>query len=245
MPVGTVGSVKGLAPWELKAMGAGVVLGNTYHLHLRPGEALVEQRGELHRFVAWDGPMLTDSGGFQVFSLAALNQTPGVAFRSHRRLEAVRHPRRDDQRALGADIIASMSARQPTLSSRSSRRAWADGALADAASASIARSRRCLASYRAASTSCAARGQICSRDLPGFALGGLSVGETRGDVRGPRSDRTSATSDARYLMGVGTRTDGGGGGAGNRYVRLRAAGATAGWYGDDLGGRVNIKGALR
>src|SRR5581483_10684528 len=85
MPVGTLGSVKGVSPVELRRLGAAIVLGNTYHLMLRPGPEIVRQLGGLHRFSAWDGPMLTDSGGFQVFSLARLGRVDddGVSFRSH------------------------------------------------------------------------------------------------------------------------------------------------------------------
>ena len=79
MPVGTVGSVKGIAPWTLNDLGAEIILGNTYHLHLRPGEARVEALGGLQKFTAWNKPMLTDSGGFQVFSLAQLNQISETA----------------------------------------------------------------------------------------------------------------------------------------------------------------------
>ena len=85
MPVGTQGTVRGLSPADLKAAGAGVVLANTYHLHVRPGEAVVAKLGGLHRFMAWDRPLLTDSGGFQVFSLEGFRQVSedGVQFQSH------------------------------------------------------------------------------------------------------------------------------------------------------------------
>ncbi|MDL2207907.1 tRNA-guanine transglycosylase, partial [Desulfovibrio sp. OttesenSCG-928-M16] len=85
MPVGTVGSVKAVAPDDLKALGAEVILGNTYHLYLRPGDELVARRGGLHAFAAWDRPILTDSGGFQAFSLSELSKfsEEGVNFRSH------------------------------------------------------------------------------------------------------------------------------------------------------------------
>ena len=85
MPVGTQGTVKAVPPWELKALGAGMILSNTYHLHLRPGEDVVAEAGGLHRFIGWDGPILTDSGGYQVFSLSKLSKISdeGVSFRSH------------------------------------------------------------------------------------------------------------------------------------------------------------------
>ena len=85
MPVGTQGVVKAMTPREMRELEAGVILSNTYHLHLRPGEDIVAQAGGLHRFTGWDGPILTDSGGFQVFSLADLRTVDedGVRFRSH------------------------------------------------------------------------------------------------------------------------------------------------------------------
>src|SRR5882672_7411594 len=85
MPVGTQGTVRALSPADLKAVGAQIVLGNTYHLHVRPGEDVIAKLGALHRFMAWDRPLLTDSGGFQVFSLAGFRQVDddGVEFQSH------------------------------------------------------------------------------------------------------------------------------------------------------------------
>ena len=85
MPVGTLGAVRGLHPEEVERAGASIILGNTYHLHLRPGEDVVERAGGIHRFTTWPKPMLTDSGGFQVFSLETLRKITedGVEFRSH------------------------------------------------------------------------------------------------------------------------------------------------------------------
>ena len=110
MPVGTQASVKTMAPWELQEIGAGIILANTYHLHLRPGEELVASTGGLHSFMHWDGAVLTDSGGFQVFSLADLRKITdeGVAFRSH--LDGSSHFFSPEsvmqiENALGADII--------------------------------------------------------------------------------------------------------------------------------------------
>ena len=109
MPVGTQGTVKTLSPEELKTMGAGFILGNTYHLFLRPGHETVRKAGGLHRFMNWDGGILTDSGGFQVFSLGELRKITeeGVAFRSH--LDGSRQflsPEKsmEVQMALGSDI---------------------------------------------------------------------------------------------------------------------------------------------
>jgi len=110
MPVGTQATVKGMSPDELKEIGAGIILGNTYHLYLRPGHKLVEKAGGLHSFMNWDRPILTDSGGFQVFSLADLRdiKEEGVTFRSH--IDGSKHflsPEKsiEIQNALGSDII--------------------------------------------------------------------------------------------------------------------------------------------
>ncbi len=110
MPVGTQGTVKTLTPEEVDGLGASMVLANTYHLFLRPGHELVRELGGLHEFMRWDGPILTDSGGFQVFSLARINKVhdEGVVFQSH--IDGSRHlftPEgvMDIQRALGADVI--------------------------------------------------------------------------------------------------------------------------------------------
>ena len=110
MPVGTVGSVKAVAPDDLQAIGAPIILGNTYHLYLRPGDDLVARHGGLHAFASWPGSILTDSGGFQVFSLNALRKIKpdGVEFRSH--IDGSRHfftPKKviEIQRNLNSDIM--------------------------------------------------------------------------------------------------------------------------------------------
>ena len=110
MPVGTVGAVKTFSPHELEGLGAEIILGNTYHLYLRPGTEIIYKAGGLHNFSNWSRPMLTDSGGFQVFSLARLNKISdsGVQFQSH--LDGSHHNFTPEvsmkiQRALGADII--------------------------------------------------------------------------------------------------------------------------------------------
>ena len=110
MPVGTQGSVKAVCPQDLKDLGARIILGNTYHLYLRPGDEMIARRGGLHRFMRWDRPILTDSGGFQVFSLSALRKLSedGVAFSSH--IDGSKHfftPEKavSIQRNLGSDIM--------------------------------------------------------------------------------------------------------------------------------------------
>src|SRR4029077_17334955 len=105
MPVGTQGTVRALSPLDLKNIGAGLVLANTYHLHVRPGEETVAKLGGLHRFMSWDGPLLTDSGGFQVFSLEGLRTVAedGVDFQSHV----------DGERALMVQLFRSWKSRRP------------------------------------------------------------------------------------------------------------------------------------
>ena len=110
MPVGTNGSVKGVSPEEIEATGTSMILANTYHLYLRPGHELVRELGGVHEFMRWDGPILTDSGGYQVFSLSASNEIrdDGVVFQSH--IDGSSHlftPEgvMDIQRALGADVV--------------------------------------------------------------------------------------------------------------------------------------------
>src|SRR6266498_14104 len=110
MPVGTLATVKALDPTDLLRMGATMILANAYHLHLRPGDELVREMGGLHRFMHWDGPMLTDSGGFQVFSLATLRTVDedGVEFRSHRDGSTRRFTPElvmQIERNLGADVV--------------------------------------------------------------------------------------------------------------------------------------------
>ncbi|MDD2332269.1 MAG: tRNA guanosine(34) transglycosylase Tgt, partial [Candidatus Cloacimonetes bacterium] len=123
MPVGTVGTVKAMSPHELEEGNAQIILGNTYHLYLRPGHELVRNAGGLHNFISWQRPMLTDSGGFQVMSLAALRKITkeGVKFQSH--IDGSRHlftPEKviEIQQALGADIIMSFDECPPYPSTR-------------------------------------------------------------------------------------------------------------------------------
>ncbi|MGA7932467.1 MAG: tRNA guanosine(34) transglycosylase Tgt, partial [Kovacikia sp.] len=123
MPVGTLANVKTVTPDQLRATGAQMVLANTYHLHLQPGEEIVAQAGGLHRFMAWDGPILTDSGGFQVFSLSEMRQISdeGVTFRSPRDGKMIHlTPERSIaiQNALGADVIMAFDECPPYPASR-------------------------------------------------------------------------------------------------------------------------------
>ncbi len=218
MPVGTQGTVKGMSPAELKEMGAGIILSNTYHLWMRPGMEVMEALGGLHRFMSWDGPILTDSGGFQVFSLSDLRHITeeGVSFRSHiDGSKQMLSPERamQVQNILGSDIAMAFDECTPypadrEYSKRSLERTtrWLE---------------RCIESHRRASDQAlfgivqggmyddlraqSAR-EILAFDLPGYAIGGLSVGEP-GEIMYRILDSTVPllpTAKPRYLMGVGT-----------------------------------------
>jgi queuine tRNA-ribosyltransferase len=145
MPVGTLGTVKALDPEDLLGAGAGMILANTYHLHLRPGDEVIRDLGGLHRFMAWDGPILTDSGGFQVFSLEGLRRVDedGVEFRSH--IDGSRHRFTPElvmqiQRNLGADVIMQFDHVIPGQSSFDEAK--------DASDRSIRWLERCLIEFR-------------------------------------------------------------------------------------------------
>lgn len=228
MPVGTQGSVKSLDPQDLKQANTQILLGNTYHLMLRPGSDLVAELGGLHRFMAWDGPILTDSGGFQVFSLA--QETPrgggnlvkideeGVTFRSYIDGSSHRMTPEESMRIqmnLGADIIMAFDQCPPGQSSR------------EVVQLAMARTTRWLDRCNKAMTSPASRlfgiiqggiyedlreahaKEITSLDLFGYSIGGLSVGEKKADMW-RACQATTAHMPAhkpRYLMGVGTPDD--------------------------------------
>jgi queuine tRNA-ribosyltransferase len=220
MPVGTAGSVKAIAPDDLRTLGAQIILGNTYHLMLRPGEQLVKKLGGLHKFIAWDRAMLTDSGGFQVYSLSMARKITeeGAAFQSH--IDGSRHmlsPERsiEIQEALGADIIMAFDECPP---SNSERRYLED---------SLARTTRWLArcvkawSRGPSSLFGIVQGgmhedlrkrhaeEVCAHDLPGYALGGYAVGESPEQMyAGVSYSAPLLPKDKpRYLMGVGTPLD--------------------------------------
>jgi queuine tRNA-ribosyltransferase len=220
MPVGTAGSVKAIAPDDLERLGAEIILGNTYHLMLRPGHELVESMGGLHRFISWNKPMLTDSGGFQVYSLSKVRKISeeGAAFQSH--LDGSRHlltPERAIaiQESLGADIIMAFDECPPALSDR----AYLDESLAR----TTRWLRRCVSAWSRERSSLFGIVQggldeelrrrhaeeICAFDLPGFALGGFSVGEAPAAMHeGVAFSAPLLPRDKpRYLMGVGTPLD--------------------------------------
>ena len=220
LPVGSQATVKTLIPEEVKELGFGMMLANTYHLYLRPGIATIEKLGGLHAFMGWDGAILTDSGGYQIFSLAPLRRIndDGVTFRSH--IDGGEHFITPElavayQEALGADIIMVLDecpayddSREKIIRSLERTHRWAE---------------RCLKAHRRDIQQLYAIVQggiypelrqesaeyLAARDFPGYAIGGLSIGEPK--------EVTLATVEAtvsrlpgekpRYLMGVGSPED--------------------------------------
>ena len=220
MPVGTYGTVKGMAPEELTSLGARIILGNTFHLMLRPGEAIVRAHGGLHGFMHWDGPILTDSGGFQVWSLAELRKISeeGVRFASPVDGSPVfLGPERsmEIQRALGADVVMAFDECTPYPATEQEARASMELSLRWAA-----RCREAHGDNPAALFGIVQGGMhdglrreslagLVSLGFDGYALGGLSVGE-------PAEERNAVieavepampADSPRYLMGVGTPED--------------------------------------
>lgn len=218
-PVGTQAAVKTLTPAQVQELGASLVLANTYHLYLRPGDELVAELGGLHRFMRWDGPILTDSGGFQVFSLAATRQIDdeGVTFKSH--IDGSLHrftPEKSIQiqENLGADIImafdecADPNGHAYTKTAMERTHCWAERCLQakrrpDQALFGIVQG-GINPDLRAASAEF-----IASLGTPGIAIGGLSVGETKAQMHAMLDVVVSLLPDdrPRYLMGVGTPED--------------------------------------
>jgi queuine tRNA-ribosyltransferase len=222
MPVGTQGTVKAVTPRQLGEIGAQIILGNTYHLNLRPGSELVREMGGLHRFMGWDGPILTDSGGFQVFSLAKLRdiRDDGVAFASH--LDGAKlflGPREvmTIQRNLGSDIAMVLDECPPWPCER------------DACARAVARSLRWARECRDIATDSGflaeghhvfaiAQGStfddlrreaaeaLAALDLPGYAVGGVSVGEPEPEMLKQVGATTPfmPVNKPRYTMGLGT-----------------------------------------
>lgn len=221
MPVGTQGTVKGLLPDLVASTGAQIILGNTYHLMLRPGEDVVREIGGLHRFMGWPGPILTDSGGFQVFSLADINKITddGVQFVSHvdgRRVDLTPARSMEVQNALGADIIMAFDECPAADAPPEYHRIAMDR--------TIRWARLCVESHARPEdqslfgivqggtnpdlrAECAAR--LIELDLPGYAVGGLAVGEGFDAMKSVLNTVTPTLPDAkpRYLMGVGFPRD--------------------------------------
>ena len=220
MPVGTLGSVKALTPVDVRATGASIVLSNTYHLALQPGVATVARLGGLHAFMRWDGPMLTDSGGFQVFSLGGLREISrsGVTFTSH--LDGAQtffSPECvvDMQARLGADLImpldecvAATASRPETETALERTRSWWRRGQAVPIRAHQSLFALLQGGMFADLRAEAARGARADAP-PGFAIGGLSVGEPK-DVTFDLLRATIAElpeDKPRYLMGVGHPLD--------------------------------------
>ena len=220
MPVGTAATVKGITPSDLRTIDAHIILSNTYHLWLRPGHDTIVAMGGLHRFMSWDRPILTDSGGFQVFSLESQRKLSddGVTFRSH--LDGSMHHFTPEnvvafQEDLGVDIAMMLdecvalpatpeavaaSVRRTTMWAERGTAAWKRGATALFGIVQGGLDER----QRAVSAEA-----LVKLDLPGYAIGGLSVGESREEM--DRVARSTAAllpaNKPRYLMGVGTVRD--------------------------------------
>jgi queuine tRNA-ribosyltransferase len=220
MAVGTKATVKAMSVDELKACGTQVVLGNTYHLHLRPGEKTVKAMGGLHKFMNWSGPILTDSGGFQVFSLSGLRKLTeeGVEFRSH--LDGGKYfisPEKsmEIQMDLGSDIIMAFDEclKYPSEEDEIYRSMNLTYRWLERSKAAMTRKESHLFGIVQGGLSLKHRleslQQITSVDLPGYALGGFSVGEPIHLMHEllPNVAPKMPANKPRYLMGVGTPLD--------------------------------------
>ncbi|MEJ1311106.1 tRNA guanosine(34) transglycosylase Tgt [Latilactobacillus sakei] len=218
MPVGTQAGVKTMAPEDLKEMGAGIILSNTYHLWLRPGEDIVEKAGGLHKFMNWDRGVLTDSGGFQVFSLAKLRDISeeGVAFKSHLNGEKLfLSPEKaiHVENALGADIMMSFDECPPFFESydyvkksveRTSR--WAERGLIAHQNPATQGLFGIVQGAGFEDLRRQSARDLVGMDFPGYSIGGLSVGESKGEMNRVLDFTTPMLPEdkPRYLMGVGS-----------------------------------------
>jgi queuine tRNA-ribosyltransferase len=221
MPVGTQGTIKGVLPDHVAATGSQIILANTYHLMLRPGEQVVADLGDLHRFMSWPGPILTDSGGFQVFSLADINRITddGVTFKSHIDGSMVHlTPARSIavQNALGADIIMAFDECPPGDAPREYQVQALERTLRWAELCVAAHARpddQSLFGIVQGGTDLNLRARCAERliamDFPGYAIGGLAVGEGFEGMKSVLAATTPALPEhkPRYLMGVGFPRD--------------------------------------
>jgi queuine tRNA-ribosyltransferase len=218
MPVGTVATVKGLTPEQIESTQAQMILANTYHLHLQPGEDIIEAAGGLHRFMGWNQPILTDSGGFQVFSLSELRKITdqGVVFRSPRDGRLINlTPERSIliQNALGADVIMAFDECPPSGASKTE--------VMEATDRTYRWLERCIAAHQRPDDQALfgivqggiypdlrsqAAHALVGLDLPGYAIGGVSVGEAPELIHQIVAQTTPLLpwEKPRYLMGVGT-----------------------------------------
>ncbi len=218
-PVGTQATVKAVTPAQLSGLGANLILANTYHLYLRPGDELVAELGGLHRFMNWGGPILTDSGGFQVFSLAnnRVIDENGVTFKSH--IDGSTHRFTPEssiaiQENLGADIIMTFDECAPPYEWSYNHQAMTrTHAWAERSRKAKKRTDQALFGIVQGGVFPDLREQsakfITSLDFPGNAIGGLSVGETKEEMHTMLDIVTPILPEdkPRYLMGVGTPED--------------------------------------
>ena len=217
MPVGTLANVKTITPAQLAATGAQMVLANTYHLHLQPGEAIVAGGGGLHKFMGWPGPMLTDSGGFQVFSLSEMRKITeeGVTFRSPHDGQMIKlTPERsiEIQNILGADVIMAFDECPPYPATRQEVEAATDRTYRWLKRSISAHQRQDQALFPIVQGGvyldlrARAAAELAELDMPGYAIGGVSVGEPT-DLMAQIVQTTAPllpVNKPRYLMGVGT-----------------------------------------
>ena len=226
MPIATHGAVKTLAPWEVRELGAQIILSNTYHLYLRPGLELINRYGGVHRFMGWERPILTDSGGYQVFSLASLRKVDddGVTFQSH--LDGTSHrftPEQviDIQRQLGSDFVMALDECPPGDAPL--------GVIEEAVARTTHWACRCLDRFRTTKPGgdhpqtlfLIVQGgtdphlrrrsaeELLALDAPAYAIGGLAVGEPKEALFATLElmDELLPRDRPRYLMGVGTPAD--------------------------------------
>ncbi len=220
LPVASQGTVKTLTPEEVKGMGIGMILANTYHLYLRPGIAAVEKAGGLHKFMGWDGAILTDSGGYQVFSLAALRRVSdeGVIFRSH--IDGSQHMITPElaiqfQETLGADIIMVLdecpaydAGFERVQKAMARTHQWAERC-----QKAQKRGVQSLYAIVQGGTFFELRHQsveyLTSLDFPGYAIGGLSLGEPKTSTLAIVEETAALLPEnkPRYLMGIGSPED--------------------------------------
>jgi len=220
MPVGSQATVKALTPDDVRDVGTRILLSNAYHLYLRPGVDVIEGLGGLHRFMGWDGPILTDSGGYQIFSLAALRRLDdqGVVFRSH--IDGSEHSLTPEgavrlQQRLGADIIMALDECPPYTKERGRVREAMERTHRWAAKCRKVEARQdqqlfgivqggVFADLRQESAAF-----VASLDFPGYAVGGLSLGETKKETLAMVEETVACLPGdrPRYLMGVGSPED--------------------------------------
>lgn len=226
MPIGTYGAVKTLTPDELQKIGVQIILGNTYHLHIRPGSNLIKRSGGLHHFINWDGPILTDSGGFQVYSLAKMNSITdeGVTFQSH--LDGSTHLMTPElsmeiQRNLGSDIIMAFDecppGNAPVVQMKSAVRRsalWLERCIDFLDETEpLYDSEQILFPIVQGGIQGDLRLESCESIIPratcGIAVGGLAVGEKKNDMLRviELMDANLPVEQPRYLMGVGQPED--------------------------------------